>query len=253
MKILFPQNIFSALLVLSLPEDLKKNVEIKSSATIAKELEDDPSAIGFLPSCDLIDHKDFFVSNKFFIAFDGLLSNSYLYFSPNQKNLSEFLLRGDVSKNDILLAKILFSERFDTALSFKIDLNESVNDEQNFIVSGRENFDNNLYQNGLSFSDQVAELIDYPYVNFILAAKSEKMIKEFSSKFESLDRRIEDDINNILAKLDLDNATKDFFKMNLNSVYFDMTKNEIDGLKELYKLLFYHGIIEDLFEINFVS
>ena len=119
MKILLPQNIFSAVLALSFPEDLKNKIEIRSSATIAKGLEDDSSSIGFLPSCDLIDHQDFFVSRKAFIAFDGLLSNSYLYFSPNQKDISEFLLRGDVSKNDILLAKILFSERFDTALNFK--------------------------------------------------------------------------------------------------------------------------------------
>lgn len=253
MKIFLPQNIFSAIFALTLPDEVKDNVEIKPAATIAKDLSEDSSAVGFIPSCDLMDYKDLFVSRKIFIAFDGLLSNSYLYFGSNQNNLEEFLLRGDVSKNEALLSRILFSEKFDTALSFKIDMNEIISEDKNYIISGNENFKNNIYQNGLSFSDQVAELIDYPYVNFILCSRNENLLKEFESNKNELDKLIEDNIDNIIGKLDLDNKTKEFIKMNLNSVYFNMTQNEVDGLKEIYKLLFYHGIIEDIFDINFLN
>ena len=105
----------------------------------------------------------------------------------------------------------------------------------------------------MSFSDQVAELLDYPYINFVLASKDENLIKDFNSTFESIDRKVEDEISEILNKLDLNEETNEFIRMNLNSVYFDMTPNEVEGLKELYKLLFYHGLIEDLFEIKFVD
>ncbi len=43
-----------------------------------------------------------------------------------------------------------------------------------------ENESNPITKNGISFSDHIAELIDYPYVNFILASHSKEILKEFN-------------------------------------------------------------------------
>jgi hypothetical protein len=40
--------------------------------------------------------------------------------------------------------------------------------------------------------------------------------------------------------------------MNLGSIYFQLTDNEIEAINEIVKLPFYHGMIEDVHELKLV-
>ena len=253
MSIIIPQNIYSTLFALSLPDNEKGKIVIKESSLIIKELEANKEAIGIIPSLDLLRHPEIFVSKNFAISFDGILSNSYLYFQPEQNSLNRVLLRGDISSNDLILSKILFPEQYGIEPEFALDAKQIDLDSNNYLMVGMEN---NLYpitNNGISFSDHIADLIDLPYVNFVLASYSEARLEQFSEVLENSVELINTNFQEYLAKLKLDTKFNDFIINNINSVYFDFTENEKIALEELLKLPYYHGITEELVEVNFVG
>ncbi len=252
MNLIIPQNIFSAIFAFSLPADLKSNIDVKESSLISRELDRNDNLIGLIPSCDLINHKNFFVSRKTAVSFDGSLSNSYFYFKPEQVKIDKIYLKGDISKNEILLSKILFAERFSSDAEFILDT-EPVNFlDRNYIIAGNENLNAAYLDNRISFSDELAELLNAPYVNFVLASKNMELLKEFTSHLEPIDKQVEDNISKILDNISLEGKVAEFITENLSGVYFDMTEIEETSIKELFKLLYYHGFVDDLFDINFV-
>lgn len=252
MNIVIPQNIYSAIFAMQLPDEIKNNIKVTASSLIANEIEKESSDIGLMPSFDLLNHTGLFISKKVALSFDGLLSNTYFYFVPGSEKILEVFLRGDVSSNEIILCKILFSERFDANIKLTLDTSEIIDENKNYIIAGSDNFGSFDFNKGISFSDQVAEMIDYPYVNYVWVSKSEEKLKEFNNYFNDIDKKVEDKIGMILSSMNLRNEVGEFIEENLNTVYFEVTDNEIAGLHELLKLPFYHGIIKEMFELNLV-
>lgn len=255
MKTIIPQNLFSALWALTLDDEQKSNLVIKNSSLITQSLCNDEADIALIPTMDLLSHKDLYVSTKFALAFDGNISNSLFLFSEEQSEIETITVRGDVSSNELVLTKLLFSERFEieVILELETDQSESLDPEKNYLIVGNENFfDPARLFNKVSFADLVAELLNFPYVNFVVASKSEELIKKFNESYCEVDTVIEDNINEYLTKLDIDPTVKAFLIENINTVYFDMTSNEEMGLTELIRLPFYHGMLKDIIEIKFV-
>jgi len=251
MKLIIPQNIYSAIFAMSLPDELKKNIEVKPSSIICNELEKDSNAIGLMPSMDIYKHKDLFVSSKLGISFDGVLSNTYIYFEPEQLSFNDLFLRGDVSTNEIILSKILFTEKYAQDVNIVLDTSPVDFDNRNYIVVGNENLDFNPIDKGMSFADQIASLIEYPYVNFVIASKNQGNIIELEHTLTSLDKKIEDNIEKYLSKIDISDNLYDSIVAELNSVYFEITENEKEALYELIKLPFYKGIFEEIIDVKF--
>lgn len=252
MTIVIPQNIYAAIYAMQLPDEVKNNTKVLASSLIANEIEKGDSDVGLIPSLDLLNHKDLFVSKKIALSFDGMLSNTYFYFVPGSEKISEVFLRGDVSSNEIILSKILFSERFESNIKLTLDTSEEIDENKNYIITGSDNFGSFDFNKGISFSDQVAEMIDYPYVNYVWVSKNEASLQEFNRYFDEMDKEVEDKIEKILTSMNLGTEINEFISGNLNTVYFEMTENEVAGLHELIKLPFYHGILKDLFELNLV-
>lgn len=252
MKIVIPQNIYGAILSLNFPDEYKEMVEVKPSSMITSELVNGDADIGLIPSLDLLNHSDLKISDKIGISFDGLLSNSYLYFAPEQNSFDKINLRGDVSSNEIILTKIMFQERFDIDVEVTLDTTPVNFDENNYVIVGSENDEYVIKKNGVSFSDQIAELIDFPYVNFVLASNDENKLNELVVQLSDVDKSVEDELFNLLTKMKLQKENEDLFMENIDSLYFELTENEKEALSELVKLTFYHGIIDEIKELNFV-
>jgi hypothetical protein len=252
MKILIPQNIYSAMFSLNFPDDLKEKVEVLPSAMITSELILGNGDIGLIPSLDLLKHSELKISGEAGIAFDGMLSNAYLYFAPEQNSFDKIKLRGDVSANEIILTKIMFQERFDIDVEVTLDTKPVDFDENNYVIVGSENDEYAANKNGISFSDQIAELIDYPYVNFVLASKDENLLTELVGQLKDLDKKTEDNLFNFLSKMKLPKEIEDLFVENIDSLYFELTENEREALDELMKLTYFHGIAEEIKRLSFV-
>lgn len=251
MNIIIPQNIYSALFALSLPDNLKENVLVKESSLIVKELEINKDSVGIIPSFDLLLHPEIFISDSFAISFDGILSNSYLYFVPEQKSFNKILLRGDISSNDLMLSKILFPEQYGVEPEFAFDTQPIDFESNNYLIIGIENDVYPITHNGISFADHIAELIDFPYVNFVLASYNEENLKQINSNIKLINEKIESKLPEYLNKLQLNSKLNDFVQKNIQSLYFDFTDNEKQALNELLKLPYYHAITKDLIDIKY--
>ncbi len=252
MKLFIPRSIFAGIAIYNLDENTLSDVESRPAASIVNELIEGKCDAAIIPSFDLLRHNDLFVSKKTCVAFDGALCNSFLYFQRNKIKIDELFLSGDVTSNEVFLTKFLFEEMYDSEVKITLDTKKPDFEKKNYLLVGNSNFDNDQFRKGISFAEQLAEFFDFPYVNFLLASKSEEVIKGFNSQFENVDENIEKELNVILSKLSLTEESKNYIRSHFNQVYFEMTDNEREGLTEMLKFPYYKGILEDMIEIKFV-
>lgn len=252
MRLIIPNNIFATFFLLSIDESERPEVLVKDSSLIVSELENDENSIALIPSLDLIDNRELYVSSKLGLAFEGLLSNTYVYYLENNSEISKVFLRGDVSKNEVILSKIIFRERYNIEPEFSLDINQSIDEDKNYLVIGSQNWNNNFYKMGISFSEQISDILEFPYVNFLFASKNENLLKDFNKQFANVTKSIINSLEPNLQKIDLSDEVNNFILKEIPFVYFDFTEAESEGLKELLQLAYYHQIFDDIFNIKFV-
>ena len=156
------------------------------SSVIVKQISNNQNSVGLIPTLDLLSNKDLFISSELGISFDALLSNAYIHFKEEQETIDEIFLRGDVTSNEVILSKILFKEFYDVEVKTTLLSQEPSEFNDNILIVGDENFEKELFLNGLSFAEEIIELINAPYVNFVLAGTSERVIKDFNSNFKKI-------------------------------------------------------------------
>lgn len=255
MIITIPQNYFAGLWALNLPDEFKNNVQIKAASLIAQEIGDpkEDENLYLIPTLSLIKNRELFVSSRCAISFDGLLSNSYLYFKPDSEVFDSIYVRGDVSINEILLSKILFSERYETTPEIKLDSDSELDKNgRNYLIVGNENIETNFMGEGVGFSDQMASLLTYPYVDFVMVSNSEEKLKEFDSNYPEMDKLVIESIDETMEKFKFSPEISEFIKMNIDSVSFEISEIEKESLAELLRLPYYHQMMEEMFDLKFV-
>lgn len=246
-----PQNFYSNLFLKEINPDEDLNVIYQPSALIAKKLIEDENAVGLIPSLDLLTYKDFFISSRIGISFNALLSNSYLYFKENEHTIDELAVTGDVTSNEIILSKILFSELYNIDVKTKLITKELISPDDSYILTGDDNFRDEQFFNGLSFSEEIIELINAPYINFLTAGVSDNALKNFVSRYESNlldghDKKFAE-ISSGFSELSLD-----FIRINLQHVIFDFEDQDLEGIKYLMQLPYFYGIISEMIDVKFV-
>ncbi len=246
-----PQNFFSKLLLSELSDFSAFQTKFLPSAVISKNLVERRDSIGLIPTLDLIHHPDFFVSSEIGISFDALLSNAYLHFKENQHTIENFYIKGDVSSNEVILSKTLLKEMYDIDLTPKLATPDFSVKAEHVLIVGDENFKDELFLEGLSFSEEIIEMINAPYVNFVLASTNENLLKQFSEKHRDdfINGHSESD-NKIFSELSKNSF--DFFQVNLQHVIFDFDEQDLEGIKTLLQLPFYYGLIKNIIELKFV-
>jgi hypothetical protein len=253
MKLIIPNNIFATLFILAMDEAERPGIEVKEASLISSELNNNENCIGIIPSFDLITNQDFFVSRKFGIGFESTLSNSYLYFSGENDEISKILLKGDITTNEVILSKIVFKERYNLSPEISIDMNEGFEENNTYLIVGSDNWLDEQCMKGTSFCEQASELIELPYLNFVFASKNEQALKEFNSRFSNMGTKIVSGLSIHLDKIGMSTDINEFIKREIESVYFDLTVREEEGLRELLQIAYFHQIFDNIFDIKFVE
>ena len=250
-KFFLPQNIFSRIFLSEIGTKSDIEHETIPSSVIVKRILDDQNSVGLIPTLDLLSNKDLFISSQLGISFDGLLSNAYIHFKEEQDTISEIFLKGDVTSNEVILSKILFKEFYDVEVKTTLLSQELTDNNDNILIVGDENFEKELFLNGLSFAEEVIELISAPYVNFVLAGTSEKVIREFNSSFkETLATAHAERFDQIFPTFP--QTSLDFISVNIQHLVFDFDEQDLEGIKQLLQMPYYHGLIKDIIELKFV-
>ena len=250
-KFYLPSNIFSQILLSEIEDKSGLEFEFVPSSLIVKNILSDKDSIGLIPTMDLITNKELFVSSEIGISFDALLSNAYIHFKEEQETIDELLLKGDVSSNEVILSKILFKEFYDVEIKTTLLSREVTDFKNNILIIGDENYEKELFLNGLSFAEEIIELINAPYVNFVLAGNSEEVLKDFNSKYKSsFARRHTDNYENLFPAFP--QTSLDFLSVNIQHLVFDFEDQDREGINQLLQLPYYHGMIKDIIDVKFV-
>lgn len=252
MEILLPDNIFARILSSVFTEKELIKLHLFPSGLLSKKIGEIKNSVGLIPTMDLLNHKDFFVSQSVGISFDESICNSYLYFNNEEQDLKEITLAGDVSTNEAVLTKILFSENYgiDVHLSFEKPNAASLN--KNRILVGDRNFSSGNFESGISFAEEIIELISAPYINFIFVSESEEALKKFHSKYQNIISSLNPTEVFENSNETITTSSKNYFIENLQHVVFSFDEQDLEGIKQLLLLPYFHGIIKDMIDVKFV-
>ena len=250
-KFYLPKNIFSQILISEIEDKSDLEIEFLPAALIVKELSNTNDSIGLIPSMDLITNKELYVSSEIGVSFNALLSNSYIHFKEEQETIDELFLKGDVSSNEVILSKILFNEFYDVEIKTTL-LNKEVSDfNNNLLIIGDENYEKELFLNGLSFAEEIIELINAPYLNFVIASSSEDAIKEFNSRHRnSLKNGHAENFEKLFPTFP--QTSLDFLSVNIQHLVFDLEEQDREGITQILQMPYYHRMIKDIIDVKFV-
>ncbi|NWF87974.1 MAG: hypothetical protein HXY50_00775 [Ignavibacteriaceae bacterium] len=252
MKLFLPNNIFSKILSSALKSDDELIINTNPSGLLSKNLISNLDSVALIPVLDLLNHKDLFISKKAGISFDESLSNSYIYFNQHEKLDKEIVLAGDVSSNEAILTKILFSETYNSNVQLSFEkINGGASTKNRVLVGDRNFIDENL-SSAISFTEEIIELISAPYVNFVIASNSEEMLNQFHLKFQKVISSIDPIVCFEKFNNDFPPAAKNYLSDNLQHITFSFDEQDIEGVTQLLQLPYFHGIIDDMIDIKFV-
>jgi hypothetical protein len=160
-------------------------------------------------------------------------------------------MKGDISINEIILSKILFKEFYEVDIKPTLLSIEIKGFDNNLLISGDENFEKELILNGLSFSEEIIELIDAPYINFLLASSSEDPINDFNKNhIKNFEKGHSDNFKNLFSHFP--ESSQDFLSVNIQHLVFDFDEQDVEGIKLLLQMPYYHGLIKEMIEVKFV-
>jgi hypothetical protein len=252
MKIYFPDNVYSRLYANNLPENIRNRIAYLPSSAIPAELKKDAVSAGLITPMDILTAPEIFISSKTGISFEGSLSNSYIYFQPGQKDLNNLSLFGDVTSLEIILSKIFFKENYNSEIQIELLTDFSKAEEKNLLVSGDINFISLNYGNGLSFAEEMVDMLSLPFVNFIFASFSHVVLEDLNNAVSGISTKIYDAVEKGTTGEKLPPSAMDYLKDNISSLIYELETQDIDNIHQLIRLPYFYGIIQDMVDPKFV-
>lgn len=251
MRLLLPENIYFRALVSILPPESGISAEFRPSAAILQAFESKEADVAFIPSLYLIKDDSLRISPKIGLSFEGLGSTSFLVLHEvPEEGKPDISITGDHSIQEALLAKMMMNELYTIEPRFHIKTADDALNDKNIILAGDIAFTSGKYKEALSFGEEVVEMNDLPYLNYVLAAKdsgkgrqAEKILAELSDKFY--------DVLEGEELFGLDPESRGFVRENMPNTILDIDEADLEGLNALLRMLFYEGLTEDIRELKF--
>lgn len=252
MKIGMPNNLFTRLLRGLFPEAGNLQPVYQPASLLSNCLEAGKLDVALVPTLDLIKHRNFFVSSGHGISFEGTVSNAFLYFSPNQHHMKDLSLQGDVSGLEAILAKILIAEMYDDDVFISISGDPAKQTSKNKLIAGDGNWENDAFEKGLSFTEEINELLSLPFVNYIFVSKSQTHLENLHKLLPVIDNSELERISRSAEITAVGGKAAEFLSENVHNIIYNFDEHDKYGIVELMQLPYLHGIIPDILDVRFV-
>ncbi len=251
MNILLPENIFTSVIALTLPDTLKQSLKFHPASSLSAALEKDKESIALIPAMDVLNHRELFISDKYGISFEGSLCNTYIYFAGD-RTLQSLNVAGDVSSSEVILSRLLFRELYNADI--EVALSSSLNRENNnLVLTGKQNFYEDRLFEGISFSEEMIELLSLPYVNFVLASADKGLVKEAEPVLLEKIPDVYEHIDNLENYFSFSEKMVNHIKQNISSLVLEFDAQDIEAFTQLIMLPYMHGIIKEIIEPKFAG
>jgi hypothetical protein len=252
MNIILPDNIFARIISSCIPNRTVKQISFLPSSQITQKIINEDSSIGLIPVMDLLSHKDLFVSSKFGISFEGTLCNSYLYYLRNERSFEKLTLYGDISSQEAILSKILFKEMYGSEIQIEISAHLNNPENRNLLIVGDENFADERFNKGISFAESMVETLSLPFVNYVFASKGKEVLENFIKEVKNIDSFVYKKVEKGNFDKKISQASGEYIKTNISSLILKFDEQDVEGIKQVLRLPYFHGIVSDIVEVKFV-
>ncbi|HSP88599.1 MAG TPA: hypothetical protein VLN45_10730 [Ignavibacteriaceae bacterium] len=259
MNLFLPNNIYTRVLTNCFTENLKSKIIFLPAAQITQKVESDNSSIGLIPVMDLLKHGNLNVSGKYGISFEGSLCNSYIYYLPagtpiskDENSISKIGLAGDVSSQEVILSKIIFKEMYGSDLGIEIITDLDKVQEKNILLIGDENFHNERFLKGISFSEIMVDSLSLPFVNYIFASKNKEILEDFIKNLNNVQLLFYNKIEEGKFDYKISSASEEYIRSNISSFVFEFNEQDREGINQVLRLPYFHGLVNDIVEVKFV-
>ncbi len=252
MNIILPDNIFARIISSCIPGKPVRQISFLPSSQITQTTVNADSSVGLIPVMDLLNHKDLFVSSKFGISFEGTLSNSYLYYLGEQRSLEKLTLYGDISSQEAILSKILFKEMYGSDIQIEISAHLNNPENRNLLIAGDENFVEERFTKGISFAESMIETLSLPFVNYVFASKEKEVLENFIKEINNIDSLVYNKVEKGNFDKKISQESEEYIKTNISSLILKFDEQDIEGINQIVRLPYFHGIVSDIVEVKFV-
>lgn len=252
MKIILPDNVFIRVLSSCFVEEFRSKVLFLPSSQIIQNTINVSPSIGLIPVMDLLNHKDLFVSSGLGVSFEGALCNSYLYYQKEQKSVKTLTLFGDISSQEAVLSKILFKEMYRSDVQVEIAANLDKQKERNLLIVGDENFVDERFRKGISFSESMIETLSVPFVNYIFASKEKEELENFIKEIKDIDNLVYNRVEKGNFDKKISQASEEYIRLNISSLILKLDEQDVEGINQMLRLPYFHGMVSDIIEVKFV-
>ena len=251
MNILLPENIFTSVIALHLPENFRQNLKFHPASSISSALEKDKTAAGLIPAMDIVNHRELFVSRKYGISFEGSLCNTYIYFAGD-RSMNSLNVAGDVSSSEVILSRLLFKELYNSDV--EIALTSSLDrDTSNLVIAGKQNFYEDRIFDAISFSEEMIELLSLPYVNFVLASSDERLVNELEPVLLEKIPDVYENFDKLEKYFSFSEKTLKYIRQNISSLVLEFDEQDIEAFTQLIMLPYFHGMIKEIIEPKYAG
>ena len=252
MNVFLPNNVFTRALSSCFKEQFKSKISFLSSSRVTQNVLKTNSSIGLIPVMDLLNHRDLFVSSKLGISFEGALCNSYLYYQKEQKSVKKLALYGDVSSQEAILSKILFKEMYgsDVRIEITTHLDKQIN--SNLLIAGDENFVEERFMKGISFSESMIETVSFPFVYYVFVSNEKETLESFIKNIEGVNSMVYSKIEEGNFDKKISPASEEYIRSNISSLILKFDEQDVEGINQILRLPYFHDMVSDIVEVKYI-
>ncbi len=123
---------------------------------------------------------------------------------------------------------------------------------KNLLLAGDYNFQSDLYSEGISFAEEVVEALNLPYVNYLLASNDKVLLEKVNAEIKGIAEKVYDTLEENLKTEKLSGNGKNYIAENISSLILEFDEQDMEGIEQILRLPYFHGIINDMVEVKFV-
>ncbi len=237
------------------PNDFQLSFDIPR--VCAEKLSKQEISLGLIPSIEFARIKNLKIVPKLCISSKEYVKSVELFFNEDLQNIQKIAVDSS-SRTSVALLKILCRELYEIEPEFiehEPDLSEMLKvADAALIIGDKALYEHDKTQLRYDLAEDWVSLTGSPFVFAFWAGISDLVTKEdveILQKSKDFGIRNKSAIAQICSKQN-PNFTPEFYENYFTeNIFYEMAEEEIKGLTTFYELAFYHGLIQDIPDLDF--
>ena len=140
--------------------------------------------------------------------------------------------------------------RSDIQVEISTHLNKP--ESRNLLIAGDENFVEEKFNEGISFAESMVETLSFPFVNYVFASNEKEILENFIKEIDEIDSLVYNKIEEGNFDKKISQASEEHIRSNISSLVLKFDDQDVEGINQILRLPYFHGIVTDIVEIKYI-